>query len=253
MYGRPEMRMNGDNVLSLLAAGMFFDDDDLCLSCQRYCESNISSMNAVPLLTHFEEFYYGPYSEKILQAVIRWICRNGTDDDGAHFTELDLDWIESILSSDSFYAESESQRLHFLVRVLKSRAAAGLHDDPQRVARLLESAPLWSHVKSPELTDFHQQGVISHALVQAARDEQAHLRKKLETVKDAELGDLTVCPSFDDTSRIEECLLEKWLRTATYPHADSLHKPFRIGLQFNDPQDISVLGRGFSLPFDYAG
>ncbi|KAI8823066.1 uncharacterized protein EV422DRAFT_494491 [Fimicolochytrium jonesii] len=152
IYGRTEVKLNGGNARSVLAAGLFFCDRELCDVAVDFILSDISPATVLEYLLFADRFCYGEHSEAITEECLLYLCREGFSRRSLRpvFEEMPIDWLERILSSDCFWIPSEQDRWSFIVDIINRRQRQR-HMPPKNSHLPLGDTPALGMSESPEI------------------------------------------------------------------------------------------------------
>ncbi|KAJ3039939.1 hypothetical protein HDV00_011605 [Rhizophlyctis rosea] len=128
LYGNFDTAMSPSLAPSHLAAALFFHDEDLAIQATSYILSTISRKTILPYFLFADSNYYGAHSERILDACLEMLCRDGVRRNMVKvFAGLPWEWCERILGSDCLWCESEVERAAFVAMVVRERLGVAYH------------------------------------------------------------------------------------------------------------------------------
>ncbi|KAI8616043.1 hypothetical protein BC830DRAFT_1119672 [Chytriomyces sp. MP71] len=124
MYGIHETTQFKTNVLSLLAAGCYFDDQALCASCIELIEDDLTPTTIMRYITFAEKSCYGIHSSAITDACLITVCKNASKSEFRDcLLELPEHWLAPIFASDCLYVNNERERYALIKSVMEERIA----------------------------------------------------------------------------------------------------------------------------------
>ncbi|KAH6571933.1 hypothetical protein BASA50_006722 [Batrachochytrium salamandrivorans] len=122
IYGQSNMSIKTSNAKSLLAAGLYFDDPELCQESMRFIISVLDVSNMLEYLAFCDDFSYGTYSDSILNAIVTHLCHRGYGQLSELVKKLPLHWLARIVGSDCFVCPDELARYEFLRDIISQRS-----------------------------------------------------------------------------------------------------------------------------------
>ncbi|KAK6098438.1 hypothetical protein MT418_002466 [Batrachochytrium dendrobatidis] len=152
IYGQTKMSITAENAKSLLAAGIFFDDLDICQQSMQFIISTLDESNIIEYLIFCDDFSYGTYSDSVLNTIVTQLCHRGYTEFSQLMEKLPLHWLARIVGSDCFMCPDEFSRYEFLRDVLCRRSA---NDTEWSKVQLRSDTACSNHtlVESNALTD----------------------------------------------------------------------------------------------------
>ncbi|RUP44180.1 hypothetical protein BC936DRAFT_149839 [Jimgerdemannia flammicorona] len=121
LYGRlDEPVLHGGNVLQLLATCSFLDVQDVCELCVEFVLRNLREQNVIEFL-RFADSHVVNGSDRILEAVFTFLCREGWRKLKDQFVRLPAEWLKRVLEHDAFWVPSEYERYRFAKDVITKR------------------------------------------------------------------------------------------------------------------------------------
>ncbi|ORZ00298.1 hypothetical protein BCR43DRAFT_484972 [Syncephalastrum racemosum] len=121
LYGKlHDPCLTQSNVRQILATCSFFQLDAMAELCVEYILRNLNEDNVVQYLSFADEnLVHG--SDRILDAVFTFLCRDAYAMAPARVAHIPLKWVKRVLESDAFWVPSEYERYQFAYRVLQER------------------------------------------------------------------------------------------------------------------------------------
>lgn len=103
LYGRlEEPVLHSGNVLQLLATCSFLDIQDVCELCVEFVLRNLRDKNVIEYL-RFADAHVVQGSDRILEAVFTFLCREGWRRLKDQFVRLPAVWLKRVLEHDAFW------------------------------------------------------------------------------------------------------------------------------------------------------
>ncbi|KAJ3057072.1 hypothetical protein HK097_001041 [Rhizophlyctis rosea] len=124
LYGKSQIPFTPTLAPSHLATALYFQDDFFATQSTNYILRTLSYETVLAYFLFSDSSYYGNHSEKILNACVEMLCREGSKGGRKGieiFARLPWKWCERILGSDCFWCDGEVERVTFIGQVLEAR------------------------------------------------------------------------------------------------------------------------------------
>ncbi|KAI9100597.1 hypothetical protein DFS34DRAFT_578633, partial [Phlyctochytrium arcticum] len=144
MYGRTEVTLTTRTAPSVLGAGLFFGDKELCESVVEFITGDVSASTVLDYILLADRFCYGVHSETIAEACLTYLCREGY----AHrdlvpvFETMPVALFERIVTSDCFWVPGEEQRWEFVEDSGDSESEGEKEESDQEVTVAVKQSEL---------------------------------------------------------------------------------------------------------------
>ncbi|KAI8147117.1 hypothetical protein BJV82DRAFT_597845 [Fennellomyces sp. T-0311] len=121
LYGKLyDPDINPDNVREILATCSFFQLEHMAELCVQFILQSLDDENVIRYLQFADEnMVYG--SDRILNAVFTYLCREAYSLPLERVAELPVHWLKKIVESDALWVPSEYDRYKFVTSILDMR------------------------------------------------------------------------------------------------------------------------------------
>ncbi|KAI9324191.1 hypothetical protein BDR26DRAFT_903927, partial [Obelidium mucronatum] len=107
-----------ENVFPLLATGRYFDDESLCMLCQKYIETNISASTVSLFMNYAHQKPHEAFSDGIIDAGLVFLCKHAAAMDTSDLMNIPECYLAGVLASDCLFVTDEQERLKLFDRVM---------------------------------------------------------------------------------------------------------------------------------------
>ncbi|KAI7881071.1 hypothetical protein K492DRAFT_207032 [Lichtheimia hyalospora FSU 10163] len=118
LYGKlTDPNIHHDNVRQILATCSFFQLEHMCELCIDFILRTMNESNVIVYLA-FADNHLVHGSDRILNAVFTFLCREAYSMDMDRVADIPITWIKKVIESDAFWVPTEYDRYRFAYRVL---------------------------------------------------------------------------------------------------------------------------------------
>ncbi|KAJ3285902.1 hypothetical protein HDU79_006949 [Rhizoclosmatium sp. JEL0117] len=199
IYGKFGHRVTDDTFTTLLPAAYFFSDEELCDQCSIYIQTlAFTPANILPFFFFASTHDFGPYSELLLRNCLIYLCKEGAYNPQlgpSIYSQLDYDWLATIVCSDVFFVKSEAERYAFLTSAIKARDGGA---ETLKIRDFLSGVTRNSHSRdqvnfTESISSTGTKLVVQDTDSQVPKDEDDYLNQ--EMLVDGDLSDLESPPT----------------------------------------------------------
>lgn len=257
LYGKAGSLENSD-CLALIATAAYLDMAELQEQCTNWQLKNLNIHNIARVVRFVSgRSTYGISSDRLKEACKALLFRDGFEMSMAEWSDIPVDLIAEIVSSDAFFCPSEIDRYSFITALLRYRQDCA--EDVEVLEEVLRDSIHYMHMSQTELKKIRLDGIVDENILYKALWDQVELKSEISESNNPVLGitqteETEYQVPFDDTCYIGDPLLTPPVTmnqcgTPSY----SVFPPFRFSAEFDRISDLKEDTRVYSHTVFYAG
>lgn len=257
LYGRAG-NFDSSDCLALIATSAYLDMAELQEQCTNWQLRNLNTHNIAGVVSFvLGRSTYGISTDRLKEASKALLFRDGFEMTPDEWSDIPIELVAEIVSSDAFYCPSEIDRYSFIAALLRHRR--NRDDDVELLEEVLRDKIYYMHMSQAELKKIRLDGIVDENVLFKALWDQVDLKTEIADSESPVLGvtqhdETEHQVPFDDTCYIGDPLLIPPVTiTQPGPPSYSVFPPFRFSAEFDRISDLKEDTRVYSHTVFYAG
>lgn len=257
LYGRAG-NLEAVDCLGLLATAAYLDLAELQEQCTNWLLRSLNSKSVARVVNFVMGCKtYGISSDRLREACKALLFRDGFEMAIEEWSDIPVDMVAEVVSSDAFFCPSEIERYTFIISLLRWRQEGS--EDIEILKEVLRENIYYMHMSHGDLKKIKADGIVDEHILYKALWDQVDLKEEISEALNPVLGitqsdETEYQVPFDDTRYIGDPLVVPPITTTTPGEPSySIYPPFRFSAEFDRVSDLKEDTRVYSHTVFYAG